>query len=293
MGLASLTVFLLTKNPEGNKLMVNIIHKINSKDEATNTISGDRLIEKINKWRVDNKLGILLHDERLDRSSEARLAVIRSKEDFDGKITGLTLEKSVGNNGYNYSLIGDLYAIGLNSEDELVKSWEKDTDSIKMLEDKTAKQIGLALNTTDNLTQVVVIIGREMGTGKAVEKRVTWGGPELWEAVNKRRTERGVSALSAKEELCTIASIRLNQLLELGKLDGHAGFVPTLDRADLRWIKDRYDISEFLISGYPTPLAAVDAWEHTLGHKDLLAGGQFVWGCIYAQDTFGVAITAF
>lgn len=293
VGLASLTVFLLTKNPEGSRLMTSIINKINIVDEQTSRINGDRLVEKINKWRVDNKLGILLRDERLDRASEARLAVIGSKEDFDGKITGLTLEKSVANNGYNYLLIGGLYAMDLNSEDEIIKNWERDVDSKKILGEKTVKQIGLAITTKDNLHQVVVIIGKEMGTGKVAEKGVVWGGPELWEAVNKRRTERGVSPLSAKEELCTIASIRLNQLLELGKLDGHAGFVPTLDRADLRWIKDKYDISEFLITGYPTPLAAVDAWEHTLGHKDLLTGGQFVWGCIYAQDTFGVAITAF
>lgn len=54
-------------------------------------------------------------------------------------------------------------------------------------------------------------------------KAKEWGGPELWTAVNNRRVELGVNALSTKEELCTIASIRLNQLLELGKLDGHEG----------------------------------------------------------------------
>src|SRR5688572_3115021 len=51
-----------------------------------------------------------------------------------------------------------------------------------------------------------------------------FGGPQLWEAVNKRRVELGVNPLSVKEEICTIASIRLNQLLEKGSLDGHEGF---------------------------------------------------------------------
>lgn len=54
--------------------------------------------------------------------------------------------------------------------------------------------------------------------------RPSWGGPQLWEAVNKRRIELGVNPLQLKDEICTIASIRLNQILDLGKLDGHEGF---------------------------------------------------------------------
>ncbi len=124
--------------------------------------------------------------------------------------------------------------------------------------------------------------------------KITWGGPQLWDAVNKRRVELGVNQLSVREEICTIASIRLNQLLELGKLDGHVGFsnMPT-DRPDLKWIFEKYNLSEFLVSGATSPQNAVDLWENTLGHKELLSGGQYVWGCIYAQNGFGVAIAAY
>lgn len=121
-----------------------------------------------------------------------------------------------------------------------------------------------------------------------------WNGPELWEAVNRRRIELGVNPLSQKDELCTVASIRLNQLLELGKLDGHEGFskIPE-ERADLKWIYDKYNLSEFLVSGAKSPEDAVSLWENTLGHKKLLTGGEYVWGCIYAQNTFAVAIAAY
>ncbi len=134
-------------------------------------------------------------------------------------------------------------------------------------------------------------------TAKPVTKtmpRVSWGGPQLWEAVNKRRVELGVNPLSVKDEICTIASIRLNQILELGKLDGHVGFsnMPT-DRPDLKWIFEKYNLSEFLVSGATSPQEAVSLWENTLGHKELLSGGQYVWGCIYAQNGFGVAIAAY
>jgi hypothetical protein len=124
--------------------------------------------------------------------------------------------------------------------------------------------------------------------------RPTWGGPDLWEAVNKRRVELGVNPLSSVGEVCTIASIRLNQLLEIGKLDGHAGFssLPE-DRPDLVWIFEKYNLTEFLVSGAESAQEAVSLWENTLGHRELVSGGQYVWGCIYAQSGFGVAITAY
>src|SRR3990167_1332902 len=127
------------------------------------------------------------------------------------------------------------------------------------------------------------------------QAKITWGGPQLWDAVNKRRIELGVNPLSSREEICTIASIRLNQLLELGKLDGHEGFSNMPEkRPDLKWIFDKYsNIAEFLVSGAQSPEEAVSLWENTLAHKKLLTGGEYVWGCIYAQYGFGVAITAF
>ncbi len=125
-------------------------------------------------------------------------------------------------------------------------------------------------------------------------RAVNWSGAELWEAVNARRKELGVNALNNQSELCTIASIRLNELLELGKLDGHEGFSPLPQRRpDLQWIFDKYDISEFLVSGAQSAEEAVALWENTLGHSKLMTGGEYVWGCTYAQNTFGVAIAAY
>lgn len=120
----------------------------------------------------------------------------------------------------------------------------------------------------------------------------SYTGPQLWEAINTARLEHGVSALVQKDILCTIAAIRLNQILELGKLDGHDGFAPTYDKYK-NDPKMPVNVSEFLISGYPTPNQAVEAWLDTLGHKKLITGGEYVWGCVYAQDSFGVAITGY
>lgn len=123
---------------------------------------------------------------------------------------------------------------------------------------------------------------------------VDWGGPELWDLVNQSRVQNGVNPLKTKSELCTIASIRLNELLELGKLDGHEGFSNLPERrSDLKWIYEQYNLFEFLVAGARTAQEAVDSWNNTLGHKLLLTGGEFVWGCIYAQNGYGVAIAAY
>jgi|SRR3990170_3056806 len=130
---------------------------------------------------------------------------------------------------------------------------------------------------------------------RAAVKSSAWGGPELWQAVNKKRSELGVNPLSIKSDLCTISSIRLNELLELGKLDGHEGFSTMREsRPDLKWIFDNFsNISEFLAVGGQSAGETVALWENTLGHRKLVDGGEYVWGCIYAQDTFAVAIVAY
>lgn len=126
-------------------------------------------------------------------------------------------------------------------------------------------------------------------------QEVDWGGPELWEEVNKKRKELGVNGLEQRDELCTIASLRLNELIELGKLDGHEGFGNLEERReDLKWIFEKYGTTaEFLLAGADTAQEAVSLWENTLAHKKLLTGGEYVWGCVYAQNSFAVAIAAF
>jgi uncharacterized protein YkwD len=124
---------------------------------------------------------------------------------------------------------------------------------------------------------------------------VSWGGPELWEAVNKERQENGVNPLDQRDELCTIASIRLNELLALGSLDNHEGFSNMTERRpDLVWIFEKYStVAEFLAMGGASAGETVSMWENTLGHSKLLTAGEYVWGCIYAQNSIAVAITAF
>lgn len=163
-------------------------------------------------------------------------------------------------------------------------------DTQKTLEKLVAEKV----SSTTKPVATVVPTKAPVAPSKPKAPSIGFGGPQLWEAVNKRRVELGVNPLSVKEEVCTIASIRLNQILETGKLDGHVGFsnMPE-ERPDLKWIFDKYNLSEFLVAGAESPQNAVDLWENSLGHKQLMSGGEFVWGCIYAQNGFGVAIAAY
>ncbi len=158
-----------------------------------------------------------------------------------------------------------------------------------------------SMGSTQKLASSVPIPTQSPATQRTVKhapsiapKTTVFSGPSVWAEVNKKRQSYGVSPLSQRDELCTIASIRLNELLDLGNLDGHSGFANLTERRpDLKWIFEKYNISEFLLMGASSPLDAVEMWENTLGHRKLLTGGEYVWGCVYAQNGFAVAISAY
>jgi len=185
------------------------------------------------------------------------------------------------------SLIG-VYFLGMVNGYKLAAE-DAEIEISKLIDDFIAQQQLIPRNLVPTSTPVTT------GVPITTINKVIWGGPELWEAVNKRRQEFGVNPLSPKNELCTIASIRLNELLDLGNLDNHEGFSNLSERReDIKWIFDNYStVAEFLALGGQTPEKTVSMWENTLGHKILLTGGEYVWGCIYAQNSFAVAIAAF
>ena len=168
--------------------------------------------------------------------------------------------------------------------------------------EKATEEYFVKLIEADGGESSFVVTQNQESNQKSINKldltygqNVTWGGPELWDSVNAKRVEYGVNPLGKRDDLCTIASIRLNELLELQKLDGHEGFsTMTEKRPDLKWIFDKYStIAEFLAVGGETPQKTAELWDNTLGHKKLLNGGEYVWGCIYSQNTFAVAIAAY
>ena len=277
----------------------NVIKNINLNKTPTPEIAWDEtfVLTKINDYRASKKLNVLSTNAKLANAAKSRLAVITEFSDFEGSQTGITREKSVEVTGYNFSWIGDLVLVGFFKVNDPIGYWLENPNSKDTLENINFKDIGLAVKQTKEQVMVYVVLAAPQKKATVVvtpkQEKVAWGGPELWQAVNKSRQEHGVNPLRKEDSLCTVAAIRLNQILEKGKLDNHEGFVPTLERDDLKWISEKYNVSEFLISGFPTPEEAVKGWLNTLGHAKLLTGGEYTSGCVYAQNTFGVAIAAY
>lgn len=260
------------------------------------------IVSKINAERTKSGLKELVWSDDLAKAAKARGAVIGNLNDFTGTISGLTREKAYELVAYETTYYGDLQIYLRSETDDFIKEILDNKLKKEMILLSKFTEIGVAeVDGAEYKTYYLLFGDRRpkvtvTATPKAtttVKARISWGGPELWEAVNKRRVEFGVNKLTKKDELCTIASIRLNQLLELNKLDGHAGFKPVLDREDLKWISEKYNISEFLAQGYASPEDTVKGWENTLGHRGLLTGGEYVWGCVYSQNSFAVAISAY
>src|SRR3989344_3884700 len=142
-----------------------------------------------------------------------------------------------------FALFIIIYFFGLVKGYDLAKN---DADAtIAQIISEYANKLALSQNNEPAPTAVPTKVPQQVKT------KITWGGPDLWNAVNKRRVELGVNPLNTRSELCTIASIRLNELLDLGKLDGHEGFSNMKERRpDTEWIFNKYGtVAEFLAVG--------------------------------------------
>lgn len=254
--------------------------------------TNEEVLKKINGARESKGFTKVKINEKLNQAARSRLSVIQTDDDYTGAVTGVTREVAVKNSGYEANFIGDLLLLDFFKSNDPITAWLLDATLKESLLHPDFKEAGIAIkNEQDKVSLYIVLVSPRKII--PVPKKIVWGGPELWGAVNKRRVELGVNPLSKRDELCTIASIRLNQLLKLGQLDGHAGFESVLERSDLKWISEKYNISEYLAAGYQSPQETVSGWEGTLGHKSLLAGGEYVWGCIYAQNGYSVAMAAY
>jgi uncharacterized protein YkwD len=107
---------------------------------------------------------------------------------------------------------------------------------------------------------------------------------------NYRRAQQ-LPLFEQSNELCTVASIRVNELLELGKLDNHDGFDARADQFFERnpgWSS----INENIASGYETAVQVVEwGWDQSLGHQALIKSREYPKACAAANSGFSVLIT--
>lgn len=121
--------------------------------------------------------------------------------------------------------------------------------------------------------------------------RPTFTGEDLWKAVQDYRRAHNLPEFALSTELCTVASIRLNEQLELGRLDNHDGF----DARANEFFEQHpgwTNINENLAAGYQTATQTVEwGWDQSLGHKALIQSRDYPKACAAANAGFAVLIT--
>ena len=222
--------------------------------------------------------------------------------------TAIDLKKISTLADYSYSTIAYLAAITpLPIITPPTDTWI--TDSSSDILDPQFTQVGshqlnIHLNNQDQIISVIVLASPSNNppppspspTQKTTTKQSSptyYTGTQLWQEVQNYRRNNGVPEFKQDNTLCTIASIRVNQMIELGKLDNHEGFTPLVDqfREDDRLTHT--NIAENILSGYLTPQEAVAAWNGSPGHQALLRDGAYVFACTAANHGYAVLIAAF
>lgn len=118
-------------------------------------------------------------------------------------------------------------------------------------------------------------------------------GVEFWQKIQTYRRQHGVPEFKQDNVLCTIASIRVNQLLTLNDLDNHDGFSPLIDKFRENGQLTHHNVAENILSGYPTAKEAIDGWDSSLGHQALMQDGSYVYACTATNYGFTVLIAAY
>lgn len=111
-----------------------------------------------------------------------------------------------------------------------------------------------------------------------------YSGDDIFKLVNDYRRQANVGDLSPDPNLCFLASLRLSQLLELGRLDSHQGFIDFNPTEKFKYQR----VGENLAAGYATAQEVVEAWEKSPGHNLTLKDPVNSLGCVASNRGFSV-----
>lgn len=264
-------------------------------------------LPQINQARQDKNINALAPNSQLDTVAKLIALSFAATSDQNPE-SQIDIEQLAQIAGYDYSLISYLAVanpLPLIQPPETI--WLEQSDSPIFNQELTqAGFYNLETNETEpQLLSVLVLASPQTSkTNPTTQKTKSsssatptptsyYTGTQLWQEIQAYRRQHGVPEFQQDNVLCTIASIRVNQLLELGKLDDHNGFEPLINQYRDKGYLTHTNIAENILSGYPTASAAVAGWDSSLGHQALLKDGSYVYGCAAANSGFAVLIAAF
>jgi len=246
----------------------------------------------VDSLRLEKELPSLISTESLNQAAEVILYDLLTHQKLTPTIKP---EDAATLYGFNYKNITSFTALLPSDQD-----FTAFPDLNELVQDTTYTHIGIAQkqDTIDSVsgTVFVLILAQPQKKTTPVQTASTpsyYTGVELWQEIQKYRLEHGVPPFKQDNTLCTIASIRVNQLLELGKLDDHNGFNPLVEKYRDSNQLIHSDVAENILSGYLTAPEAVSGWDSSLGHRKLMQDGSYVYACAAANYGFAVLIAAF
>lgn len=271
-----------------------------SSETPTAGVSADAILQAIQNQRAPADLAPVHANTTLEKT--ARLATLEIEDSQDIQMqpdyqtllnaVSLTTPPEVESLTFFLTGLGEIASVLNESQAQL-------------LTDANFTQVGIATRsaTIDNQSGIIVVIlaspdfreepaqDANTPTTRNQVASPSYTGQDLWTAVQNYRRAHQLSPFEQSNELCTVASIRLNEQLELGKLDNHDGFD---QRAEDFFQKNPgwTSLNENLASGYDTAVQTVEwGWDQSLGHQALIKSQDYPYACAAANAGFAVLIT--
>ncbi len=261
------------------------------------TITDALLLETAQELRTEHTLSLLNQNATLKRL--ARLLALEAEDSQDISVPTETsdimkrLTPSPPKNIEVILLFAPKNVPGLDVRSQLASS--------SALLSKNTTEIGIAtrsatIEEVPGVLSVITVASRFPSEPPTVKQststaRPTFTGQDLWAAVQNYRKAHSLPLFEQSNELCTVASIRVNELLQLGKLDNHDGFQKRANEFFERntgWTS----INENIAAGYETAVQTVEwGWDQSLGHQALIQSREYPKACAAANSGFSVLIT--
>jgi len=263
------------------------------------TVSADEVVAAVQAERHNHDLPSAENNATLEKTARLVTLEIEDNQDINADLDYETILNAVSLTKPPEVESLTLFVSGYAQIDQTLAD-----SQAQVLSQSEFTQIGVATRSAklgDQSGVIVVILSSpafrdgtpspSSQTKTAVQTYPTFTGQDLWQAVQNYRRAHQLPLFEQSNELCTVASIRLNELLELGKLDNHDGFGP---RADAFFEKNKgwTNINENLASGYETAVQTVEwGWDQSLGHQALIQSREYPKACAAANRGFAVLIT--
>lgn len=257
-------------------------------------IEKSNVLHAAQSLRAQSELPPLVENTTLDKL--ARLLALESEENQSLTIPDNTTEilRSITPSPPEKVEVILLFVSSLGQPPNL----EEQFASSSALLQKSITNIGIATRSAElentSGTLIAIALSSRLASRAPMHtttNQATFTGQDLWTAVQNYRASHKLPLFTQSNELCTVASIRVNELLELGKLDNHDGFPKRSDEFFTRH-PDWTALNENIASGYQTAVQTVEwGWDQSLGHQALIQSTEYPKACAAANNGFSVLIT--